>query len=206
VEYGDDFEEARLEAVRWANREGHHLVPSYHPWLTEGTATIYYELLSATGPVDILYVPIGMGSGICGAMAARAALGRDVEIVGVCSAHARAQYDAFERREYVVSPASTRLADGMACAAPDADGLRLIWEGVSRIVMVTDDEVARAMRVIYEDTHNLAEGSGAAGVAAILQEREKVAARKVATTITGSNVDAEIFAEILHAKFRTHGQ
>src|SRR5436309_11872129 len=109
-----------------------------------------------------------MGSGICGAVAARAVLNLSTEIVGVVSAHARAQYDAFQRREYVTSPASTRLADGMAVPAPDRTALAIIWEQVSRIVMVTDDEVAEAMRSIYDDTHNLAEGGGAAGVAAIL--------------------------------------
>jgi threonine dehydratase len=158
---------------------------------------MYYELLSAAGPIDILYVPIGMGSGICGAAAARAALGLSTEIVGICSAHARAQFDAFARREYVSSPTSTRIADGMAVPAPDASALPIIWEHAARIVMVTDDEVAAAMRAIYDDTHNLAEGGGAAGVAAILQEKDRVAGRRVATAITGGNVDRALFAEVL---------
>ena len=127
VEHGDDFEEARQEAVRWAEANGHHCVPSFHPWLVEGTATLYHELFSAAPPIDVIYVPIGMGSGICGAAAARAALDLSTEIVGVVSAHARAQYDAFQRREYVTSPARTRIADGMAVPAPDRDALELIW-------------------------------------------------------------------------------
>ena len=140
-----------------------------------------------------------MGSGICGAAAARAALNLATEIVGVVSAHARAQYDAFQRREYVTSPASTRLADGMAVPAPDRDALPIIWEHASRIVMVTDDEVAAAMRAIYDDTHNVAEGGGAAGVAAILQEKDALAGSRVATVITGGNVDRDLFAEVLNA-------
>jgi threonine dehydratase len=197
VEYGDDFEQSRCEAMRWAEANGHHPVPSYHPWLVEGTATMYCELFSAAPPIDVLYVPIGMGSGICGAAAARAALGVATKIVGVCSAHARAQYDAFERRQYVTSPATTRIADGMAVPAPDRSALELIWAHVSRIVMVTDDEVAEAMRAIFDDTHNIAEGGGAAGFAAILQEKERLSGRRVATALTGGNVDRALFAEIL---------
>jgi threonine dehydratase len=197
IEHGDDFEQARQESVRFAEANGHHLIPSFHPWLLEGAATIYYELFAAAPPIDILYVPIGMGSGICGAIAARAALNLSTEIVGVVSAQARAQYDAFQRREYVASPATTRIADGMAVPAPDRSALDIIWSCVSRIVMVTDDEVAAAIRAIYDDTHNLAEGAGAAAVAAILQEREIVRDRRVAAPITGGNIDRALFAEIL---------
>jgi len=197
VEYGDDFEQARCESARWAEANGHCLIPSFHPWLLEGTATLYYELLAAAPPIDIVYVPIGMGSGICGAAAARAALGSSTEIVGVCSAHARAQYDAFQRREYVTSPTSTRIADGLAVPAPDPSALAIIWQEASRIVMVTDEEVAAAMRAIYDDTHNIAEGGGAAGVAAMLQESNRIKGRRVAAAITGGNVDRELFAEVL---------
>jgi len=197
VEHGDDFEQARCESARWAEANGHHTVPSYHPWLTEGTATLYYEFFRSVPPLDVLYVPIGMGSGICGAAAARAALGATTAIVGVCSAHARAQYDAFQRREYATSPASTRIADGMAVPAPDRNGLEIIWAQAARVVMVNDDEVAAAMRAIYDDTHNVAEGGGAAGVAALLQEKNRNAGRRVGTVITGGNVDRALFAEIL---------
>ncbi|MBS1853961.1 MAG: threonine dehydratase [Acidobacteria bacterium] len=197
VEHGDNFEEARQEAMRWARAGGHHAAGSYHPWLVEGTATLYWELFTSAPPLDVLYVPIGMGSGICGAAAARAALGVKTEIVGVCSAHARAQYDAFQRREYVASPSSTRIADGMAVPAPDRDALAVIWEHASRVVMVTDAEVAEAMRAVYDDTHNVAEGAGAAGVAAILQEKERNLGRRVAAIVTGGNVDRALFAEVL---------
>jgi threonine dehydratase len=200
IEHGNDFEQARQECVRWALANEAHLVPSFHPWLLEGAATIYYELFTNTPPLHVLYVPIGMGSGICGAAAARAACGVSTEIVGVVSAHARAQYDSFQQREYVTSPASTRIADGLAVPAPDRSALEIIWAHASRIVMVTDDEVEDAMRAVFDDTHNIAEGAGAAGVAAILKERKSLAGRTVATVITGGNIDRGAFAQVLGAR------
>src|ERR1039458_202096 len=136
VEHGEDFEEARQEAQRWAKAENHHYVPSFHEWLVEGTATYSWELFRAVEPIDVAFVPIGMGSGI----------------LRTCAA----------RREVVVSPAGTRLADGMAVPAPNAGAVALMCEHVSRVVMVTDDEVAAAMRAVFDDTHNVAEGAGAA--------------------------------------------
>ena len=118
VEHGQDFEEARVEARRWAEAEGHHYVPSYHEWLLEGTATYSWELLRAVEGIDVAFVPIGMGSGILGMCAAREALGMKTEIVGVVSAHARAYYDSFARREVVISPARTLLADGWRFRLP----------------------------------------------------------------------------------------
>jgi threonine dehydratase len=197
VEHGRDFEEARLEARRWAEGEGHHYVPSFHEWLVEGTATYSWELFRAVEDIDVAFVPIGMGSGILGMCAAREALGLKTEIVGVVSAHARAYYESFVRREVVVSPARTRLADGMAVPAPDARALELICAHVSRVVMVSDDEVSEAMRAIFDDTHNVAEGAGAAGVAAILNERDGLHGKRVAAVLSGGNVDRAMFAEVL---------
>ena len=197
VEHGRDFEEARLEACRWAEAGGHHYVPSFHEWLVEGTATYSWELFRAVKPIDVAFVPVGMGSGILGMCAARAALGVKTEIVGVVSAHARAYYESFARREAVVSPARTRLADGMAVPAPDAGAVALMCAHVSRVVMVNDDEVAAAMRAVFDDTHNVAEGAGAAAVAAILKERDGLRGRRVAAVLSGGNVDRAMFAEVL---------
>ena len=197
VEFGQDFEEARLEACRYAAAEGHHLVPSFHEWLVEGTATYSWELFGAVKEIDVAFVPIGMGSGIVGMCAARAALGLKTEIVGVVSAQAKGAYESFVRREIVPSPARTRLADGMAVPAPDARAMELMWEHVSRVVLVEDDEVAAAMRVLYDDTHNVAEGAGAAAVAAILKEREGLAGKRVAAVVSGGNVDRALYAEVL---------
>ena len=197
VEHGEDFEEARQEARRWAEAEGHHFVPSFHEWLVAGTATYSWELFRAVEEIDVAYVPIGMGSGIIGMCAARAALGAKTEIVGVVSAHARAVAESFARREVVASPARTRLADGMAVPVPDADALEAMLREVSRMVTVTDDEVAGAMRAVFDDTHNIAEGAGAAGVAAILKEREGLRGKRVAAVVSGGNVDRGLFAEVM---------
>ena len=197
VEHGQDFEEARVEACRWAQAEGHHYVPSFHEWLVAGTATYSWELFHAVEGLDVAFVPIGMGSGILGMCAAREALGVKTEIVGVVSAHAPACYESFVRRQVVVSPARTRLADGMAVPAPNADAVALICAHVSRVVMVNDDEVAAAMRAVFDDTHNVAEGAGAAAMAAILQERDKLRGKRVAAVLSGGNVDRAMFAEVL---------
>ena len=197
VEFGDDFESARREAARFAEAEGHHYVPSYHEWLVEGTATYSLELFMAVPGIDIAFVPIGMGSGICGMVAAREALGLKTEIVGVVSAHARAYAESFARHETVECPVTTRLADGMACRAADPRALENIWKHVSRIVTVTDDEVAGAMRAAYDDTHNLAEGGGAAAIAAMLKSQDAIRGKRVAVVMSGGNVDREVYAEVL---------
>src|ERR1017187_6112491 len=178
VEHGEDFEEARVEARRWAEAEGHHYVPSFHEWLVEGTATYSWELLRAVEAIDVAFVPIGMGSGILGMCAAREALGVKTEIVVVASAHAR-------------------LADGMAVPAPDRGALEVICAHVSRVVMVNDDQVAAAMRAVFDDTHNVAEGAGAAAVAAILAERDGLRGKRVAAVLSGGNVDRAMLAEVL---------
>jgi threonine dehydratase len=197
VEHGADFEEARQEARRWAESEGHHYVPSFHEWLVAGTATYSWELFEAVKGIDVAFVPIGMGSGLLGMCAAREAMGLTTEIVGVTSEHARAYYESFTRREMVISPAGTRLADGMAVPAPDAGALELMWRYCSRMVTVSDDEVGAAMRAVFDDTHNIAEGGGAAGMAAILKERDALRGKRVATVISGGNVDRALFAEVL---------
>jgi threonine dehydratase len=197
VEYGDDFEEARREAVRWAESEGHHYMPSFHEWLVAGAATFSLELLRAVPDIDVAFVPIGMGSGVCGMAAVREALGLKTEIVGVVSAHARTYAESFQQRRPVESPVSTRIADGMACRTAHPDAVDVMLRHVSRIVEVTDDEVTAAIRAAYDDTHNLAEGGGAAGLAAILKENESLKGKRVATVMTGGNVDRELYAEVL---------
>ena len=197
VQYGQDFEEARREAVRWAEAEGHHGVASFHEWLVEGTATYSVELFRAVPDIDVAYVPIGLGSGICGMCSAREALGLKTEIVGVVSAHALAYAESFARREAVESPVTTRIADGMACRAAHPEALDVIWRYVSRIVTVTDDEVAAAIRAAYDDTHNLAEGGGAAAIGAMLKEKGTLRGKRVAVVMSGGNVDRELYAEVL---------
>jgi threonine dehydratase len=193
VEHGEDFQAAREEAQRFAAREGCALVPSFHSDLVRGVATYALELLRAHSDLDVMYVPIGLGSGICGAIAARDALGVRTEIVGVQAEGAPAYALSFSAGRAVTTPAAETHADGMATRAPDAQALDLIMRRVSRIVTVSDDEIAAAMRAYWTDTHNLAEGAGAAALAAATQERARLSGRKVGLVLSGGNVDFDLF-------------
>jgi threonine dehydratase len=197
IEHGEDFQEAREHAAQLAEERRLHMVPSFHPFLVQGVASWALELMHAVHDLDLLYVPIGLGSGICGAIAVREALGLPVEIVGVVSAAAPAYARSFEYRELVERPAHTELADGLACRKPEAAALEIILAHVTRIVEVTDDDVAEAMRLVFSSTHTVAEGAGAAGVAAMLREKHQIAGRKVATVLCGANVDRLVYARVL---------
>lgn len=197
VEHGEDFQEARLHAMGLAEASGAHMVPSFHPLLVQGVATYGVELFHAVQDLDTVYVPIGLGSGICATIAARNALSPKTKVVGVVSAQARAYALSFASKQPIDSPVSTQLADGMACRTPQPEALEIIWKYVDRIVEVSDEEIAEAMRAIYECTHNTAEGAGAAAVAAIAKERDRVKGKKVAAVLSGGNVDRAIFSEVL---------
>jgi threonine dehydratase len=199
VEHGDDFQSAREHAEALARSGALHMVPSFHPLLVAGVATYSVELLRAVPAVEVVYVPIGLGSGICGMVAARDALGLRAEIVGVVSAGAPTYARSFTARRAVEHPVSTRLGDGMACRVPEADALEVIWRGVDRIVEVSEEELAAAMRALFECTHNVAEGAGAAAVAAAQKERARIGGRKVAVVLSGGNIDRELFADVLGA-------
>ena len=144
-----------------------------------------------------MYVPIGLGSGICAAVAVRNALGLSTEIVGVVSAQAPAYAHSFRARKALDAEVTTQLADGMACRTPEAEALDVLWRNVDRIVEVTDDEVAQAIAIVFQCTHNCAEGAGAAPFAAIRKERARLAGRKVAGMLSGGNIDREVFASVL---------
>lgn len=197
IEHGEDFQSSREYAESLAVEHSLHMVPSFHPLLVAGVATYSLELLKKIKDIDVVYVPIGLGSGICGMIAVRDALGLKTEIVGVVSAHAPAYAESFAARQIISSPANTKLADGMACRTPEQSALEIIWRGVDRIVQVTDDEIAGAMRKIFETTHNVSEGAGAAAVAAATKEKDRIARRRIAVIISGGNVDRKIFASIL---------
>lgn len=199
VEYGHDFQSAREHAEGLAREQALEMVPSFHPLLVTGVATYAVEFLAAAPELDVVYVPIGLGSGICGMLAARDALGLRTEVVGVVSAHATAYAESFAAGAPVESPVSTRLADGMACRVVEPAALELILGGVERIVQVTDAEIAAAMRVLFECTHNIAEGAGAAAAAAALQEAGRNAGRRIGIVLSGANVDREVFAGVLAA-------
>lgn len=193
VEHGNDYQSAREEAERRAERDGLEFVPSFHPDLVLGVATYALELFRKAGDLDVLYVPIGLGSGISGCILARDLLGLKTEIVGVQSTEAPSYALSFAAGTVVSTNSSNTLADGVATRVPDADALAIIRKGASRIVQVTDDEIASAMRAYWTDTHNLAEGAGAAPLAAALQEKNKLQGKRVGLVLSGGNIDFDRF-------------
>ena len=197
IEHGSDFQEAREHAIRLAAERGAHMVPSYHKDLLRGVSTYWWEFFQAVPQLDVVYVPIGQGSGACSAIAAKLALGLPARIVGVVSAHATTYADSIAAGRVVESPVSTELADGMACRVADAAALDVLMPHLDHVVKVSDDEVAQAMRTLFADTHNVAEGAGAASFAAAWQERESLKGKVVGTTLCGGNVDSEVFAKVL---------
>ena len=199
IVHGDDFQESLEFAEGLAEERGLFAMPSFDMDLVEGVASYGLELFCAVPDLDTVYVPIGLGSGICGTIAAREALGLETKIVGVVSTDAPAYALSFEQRRPVSHAATTAIADGMACRTPVEAALRIIWRHVDRIVRVSDAEVEGAMRAYFTDTHNVAEGAGAAGLAALLQEKDRMAGRRVATVLCGGNVDREVFARVLAA-------
>ena len=200
IEHGADFQESREFAGNLAGERKLHMIPAFHPHLVRGVATYALELLRAVPDLATVYVPIGQGSGISGMIAARDALGLKTEVVGVVSAHAPAYKLSFESRKPVEHAVTTELADGMACRVPDAAALDMIWRGAARVLAVTDDEVAAAMRLYFSATHSTAEGAGAAPLAGALQERERNRGRRIAVVLSGGNVDRDMFARVLDSR------
>jgi threonine dehydratase len=200
LEHGEDFQSSREFAMALAAREGLHMVPSFHPDLIRGVMTYwveFFESFARGAEPDVVFVPIGQGSGICAAAAARAHTGARSKLVGVVSAHATAYMDSWRAGKIVEAPVSTRLADGMACRLADQEALDIVLREVDDVISVTDDEVAEAMRVLFADTHNVAEGAGAAALAGAMQQRDKWRGRSVGVPLTGGNVDTAVFASVL---------
>jgi len=193
IEHGEDFDAARAFAARHAAEHGLDFAPSFAPPLVRGVATYALELFRGAPPLDALYVPIGLGSGICGCIMARDLLGLSTEIVGVQSTGADTYARSLAVGHVVEIPRAVTHADGMATRIPDPDAFAIIQRGAARIVTVTDDEVRDAIRAYWTDTHNLAEGAGAAPLAALLQERGRMAGRRVATILCGGNIDLDLF-------------
>jgi len=202
IEHGEDFDTARQQAAELARQSGWHFVPALHPDLIRGVATYALELFEAAPPLRRVYVPIGMGSGICGLIRVRDLLGLDCEIVGVVSSAADAYAQSFEQGRIVCTKTADTFADGMACRMPAAEALEIIAEGAARIVRVDDGEIRRAIVALHEDTHNTAEGAGAAALAAAIQERALNTGERVAVVLSGANIDRRVLAGILagHAR------
>jgi len=197
IEHGSDFQAAREEALRLAAERDLHMVPSFHRDLVLGVATYGLELMREHGDIDTLYVPIGLGSGICGCIAARDALGLRTEIVGVQAELAPAYALSFEAGRPISTETCDTFADGMATRVPDADALSVMLAGAARIVTVGEDEIAAAIRHYWTDTHNLAEGAGAAALAAALKEGARNRGRKVGLVLSGGNIDLALFSALV---------
>jgi threonine dehydratase len=198
IERGHDFQASLEASADIASERGWHQVPSFHPLLVRGVASYSLELFRAA-PLDVLYVPIGLGSGICGAIAVRDALNLKTRIVGVVSAAAPAYARSLAAGRLVSHEVSRSIADGMACRTPDPDALATIRAGADHVVEVTDDEVEAAMRALFSDTHNVVEGAGAASLAGLLQERSSLRGQTAGIVLSGANVDPQPFARILAA-------
>ena len=197
VEHGSDFDEARVEAMRVGTEQGLHPVPPFHRELVRGVASYAWEIFREKPDLDTVYVPIGCGSGICGVIAARDALGLSTRVVGVVSDRAAAARLSVEAGRPVETESARTFADGMAVRVPVAEAFAIYARGAERIVEVSDDEVAEAIRAYYADTHNLAEGAGAAALGALIAERDRMAGRRVGVILSGGNIDAAWFRTVL---------
>ena len=197
IEHGRDFDEAKEAAIRIAAERGLEYAPSFHRNFVLGVATYAHELFSAVDDLDTVYVPIGLGSGICGIMGTRDALGLRTKVVGIVSAAANSYLRSFTAGQIVSTNSALTFADGMAVRVPDATALEVIRKGAERIVEVTDDEIADAIRTIYSATHNCAEGAGAAALAALIKERTRLQGRRAAVVLTGQNIDREWMQSVL---------
>jgi threonine dehydratase len=197
VEAGHDFQAAYERATELVGQEGRHFVLPYHPLLVRGVASYALELFRAVPDFDTVYVPIGLGSGISGVIAAREALGLTAEIVGVVAENAPTYALSFAAGAPVSTNSADTMAGGLAVRVPDPEALEIILRGAARIVTVSEAEIRRAMRILFTDTHNVAEGAGAAPLAAAMQERHRLAGKRVAVVQSGGNIDRRLFAQIL---------
>jgi threonine dehydratase len=199
IEHGHDFQESLEFAATLATQRRLTLIESFHECLVLGTSTYALEFFESAPPLDRIYVPVGLGSSICGVAAARNALRLKTEIVGVVSSNSPSYALSFAQHRIVAAPSQTRIADGLACRQPNAQATEFIWANVSRIVQVSDAQIADAMRFLYEDTHNLAEGAGAAPLAAALSEPLPLG--PIGIVLTGANIDRDLYQSVLSGAF-----
>jgi threonine dehydratase len=197
VEFGKDFDEAKNEAFRVAAAEKLHFVPSFHRDLVAGVASYSLELFRAVRNLETVYVGVGMGSGICGLIAVRDVLGLKTEIVGVGAGKAPATIKSFAAGRPVQTDTAETFADGIATRQPDADAIETIHKGAARFVEVSEDEMAEAMRIYFDDAHQVAEGAGAAPLAAAIKEQSRIANRTVAVILTGGNIERARYLQVL---------
>ena len=198
IVHGADFDESVAHAIRLAESEGLHLIPSFHMDLVAGVATYAFELLQSVSP-DKIYVPIGLGSGICGVAAAKQALGKKTEIIGVVAEGADTYSQSYRARRLIPTNAAHTIADGLAVRNPSGPALEVMLSHVANVITVTDIQIEQAMRMLFEDTHNVVEGAGAAATAGAFAEADQNKGQTVAAVVTGSNVHRQEYTRILQA-------
>jgi threonine dehydratase len=196
IEAGHDFQATYEATQAIAEERGLHFVRSFHEWLVEGVATYGWELMRAVPDLATIYVPIGLGSGICATIRARDALGLGTEIVGVVADNAAAYALSFEARRPVSTNSADTIADGIACRVPAEGALEVIWRRAARVIRLGEEEIKAAMRAYFNDIHNVAEGAGAAALAAALKDEQRKPG-KVGLILSGGNVDADVYAQVL---------
>ncbi len=197
---GADFDVARGKADEIAVNEKLYPVAPFHSHLVMGVSTYALELFSSVPDIDTVYVPVGCGSGICGLITARDLLGLSTKIVGVVSTEAQAVKLSYDSGIITQTESANTFADGMAVRAVIPEAYAVYSEGAQRIVAVTDDAVAQAIRLYYKHTHNLAEGAGAAPLAALMQEKAAMRGKKVAVILCGGNIDTDIFVSVMNGQ------
>ena len=197
IEFGNDFQESKEHAQKLAGEQGWHFVPPYHRNIVKGVATYWLEFFSAVPDLDVVYVPIGQGSGISSCCAVRNGLNLKTKIIGVVPDGAPAYALSFEAGRSISAPVTTLLGDGMACRVPDEASLEVVLKNVDHIVRVSEYEMGQAMMIYFTDTHNVVEGAGAAGLAAALEEKQLLRGKRVGLVASGGNVDRAVFAKVL---------
>ncbi len=194
---GADFDESRIHAAQLSAEHGFVMVPSFHSDLVKGVATYAFELFTAQPDLDAVYVPVGMGSGICGVISVRDLLGLKTKIIGVVAENAPAMWQSFEAGEPLPGKSAATFADGLACREPNAEALAIIKAGADRIMKVSEDEIAAAIRILYATTHNVAEGAAAAPLAALLKEGALMKGKRIGLILSGGNIDTNILVQVL---------
>ncbi len=197
IVHGHDFQASREHASAIGVERGLEIVPSYHPDLVLGVATYARELFAAAGELDAVYVPVGMGSGISAIIGVRDLLGLRTEVIGVVAKAAPATACSMVAGRVVTTETAETFVDGVACRVPDADAIAVICAGAARVLTISEDDAAEAMRVLFTTTHNAAEPAGALAFAGLLEERSWAAGKRVAVIQTGGNVDADMFLRVL---------
>ena len=200
IETGYDFDSTKIKAEKIAKDRNLHMVPSFHKYLVQGVSTYGLEFFEAAGELDAVYVPIGLGSGICGVMAIRDLLGLKTKIIGVVSKKANAYSLSFKSQQNIETSSAQTFAEGIAIRTPNENALKAIFAGVDHIVEVSDELIADSIRILFSTTHNVAEGAGAASLAGLMAERSKMKNKRVGVILCGGNIDAQKFAMILNGK------